>query len=123
MIHKNILYFPNSPVNIISLVCLADHFNDDNGTYVTTRRIITAFTWDHGNYIKSLAHSENRLPEIMVNKDYNTLQTCKIRDILPASAFSTFESILPEDMIYSTNDVLSANNLAFFAGADIIINI
>ena len=31
-------YFPESPVNIVSSTYLADQYDDDNGTYIKTKR-------------------------------------------------------------------------------------
>ena len=68
IILKNVLYFPNSPVNIISAVCLADYFDDDYGISVLTTRNSSTFTCNKEKYTKSLGHSRNRLQEIMVNE-------------------------------------------------------
>ena len=35
---KDVLFFPDSPVNILSITCLADQFNDDDGTGIDTKR-------------------------------------------------------------------------------------
>ena len=33
---EDALYFPESPVNIISIACLADTYNDNEGTFIKT---------------------------------------------------------------------------------------
>ncbi len=40
---QDALYFPDSPVNIISIACLADTYNDDNGTSIKTSRYHSEF--------------------------------------------------------------------------------
>ena len=41
---KNVLYFPQSPVNILSITSLADQFNNDYGTGINTKRSKSHFT-------------------------------------------------------------------------------
>eukprot|EP00957_Ditylum_brightwellii_P178741 13614823-Ditylum_brightwellii.AAC.1 len=43
---RKALYFPNSPVNIISITLLVDQLNDDEGTYATTKRKYSVFFWN-----------------------------------------------------------------------------
>ena len=112
LVLKNVLYFPNSPVNIISVVCLADHFNDDTGTWVQTCRNSSKFTWDNGKFMKELKHSTNRLPEITVNEGINKSTNLKIRNLPAAEAFCTYNTILPEDCYDSNTAILNADNLA-----------
>ena len=35
---KDVLYYPDSPVNILSITKFADQLNDDNGTGIDTKR-------------------------------------------------------------------------------------
>ena len=68
MILKNALYFPESPVNSISITCLADTFDDDSGTYIKTSRYASEFCWDSMKYCKSIIHNEGRIPEVSVTR-------------------------------------------------------
>eukprot|EP00957_Ditylum_brightwellii_P061460 4665045-Ditylum_brightwellii.AAC.1 len=43
---KNSLYFPGSLVNIISATSLDDQLNNNEGTYITTKRHYSSFVWD-----------------------------------------------------------------------------
>ena len=36
---KDALYFPDSPVNIISVTAFADHMEDDEGTWIINNRL------------------------------------------------------------------------------------
>jgi len=112
IILKDVLYFPNSPVNIISVVCLADHFDDDYGTSVLTTRNSSTFTWNKEKHTKSLGHSRNRLPEIMVNE--GACSDIKIRNLVPASDFNTYNSAMPEDEIDKNAAIIDAATMATY---------
>ena len=59
---NNVLYFPDSPVNILSATALPEFIKDDEVTWLLTKIKYTIFTWDFGRYKKAMAHSENILP-------------------------------------------------------------
>ena len=42
------LYLPESPVNIIRSTSLADQYDDDDGTYIKTKRHSSEFSWNFG---------------------------------------------------------------------------
>ena len=62
----NALYFPDSPVNIISIAQLADSFEDNYKTKVSTARYHTDFQWDFGKHHRTIHHNFTRIPEIDV---------------------------------------------------------
>jgi hypothetical protein len=64
----DVLYFPTSPVNILSITALADQLNDDNGTGIDTRRRTSRLYWDNNRYEKTFLHSSSNLPEMPVNE-------------------------------------------------------
>ena len=47
---NNVLYFPDSPVNILSATALAESMKDDEGTWVVTKRNYFIFTPYFGKY-------------------------------------------------------------------------
>jgi len=57
-------YFPDSPVNIISVTALAHQLGDHNGTYVKTCMQHSIFTWDHDKHHCTLLHPASGLPEL-----------------------------------------------------------
>lgn len=114
IILKDVLFFPNSQVNIISIVCLADQFDDDHGTSVHTDRNGSIFTWDRGSYVKTSSHSKNGLPEITVNEGLNSETGCKIRNLIPASAFFTYNSKIPQEKLDRTVAIIDVDNLASY---------
>ena len=69
---KNVLYFPSSPVNIISCHALAGEFLDSNGapdeegTFICSKRSYSIFQWDHCKFKKTLLHPLSGLPEIEI---------------------------------------------------------
>ena len=44
---ERVLYFPHSPVNVISVTYLAHQFSDEDGTWIKTKMQTSTFTWDH----------------------------------------------------------------------------
>ena len=53
---NNVLYFPDSPVNILIATTLAESMKDDERTWALTIRKCSIFTWDFGKYNKKIAH-------------------------------------------------------------------
>ena len=63
---NNVLYFTDSTVNIISSTELDESPKDDEGTWELTKTKYSIFNWDYGKYKKTIAHSENCLPELEI---------------------------------------------------------
>ena len=55
---NNLLYFPESPFNIISEIELDESMNDGEVTWVLTKRGYSIFTLDFGKYNKTIYYSE-----------------------------------------------------------------
>ena len=72
---KDALYFPDSPVNIISVTAFADHMEDDEGTWIMTKRRHSIFTWDFGKQSIEVTHPATRLPTMRVNQGFSTFQS------------------------------------------------
>ena len=68
---NNLLYFPDSPVNALSATSLSALIKDDEGTWVLTKRKYYFFTWDFGWYKKTIAYSENFLPELEIQAGFS----------------------------------------------------
>ena len=84
LILKDALYFPTSPVNIISCTALAEQLNDENGTTIKTFWKHSIFEWDHGKNQRTIIHSESKLPVIEINEGF--------------SAFKTFSEVFDKQM-------------------------
>jgi len=61
---QNAYYFPDSPVNILSVTALAHQLEDDTGTWIQTLRSSSIFTWDHDKYTRTIFHPVSGLPEL-----------------------------------------------------------
>ena len=59
---ENSLHFPESPVNITSIACLADTYNDDHGTFIKTSRFSSEFSWNFGKHVKTIYHTDSHIP-------------------------------------------------------------
>ncbi len=68
---ENVLFFPQSPVNILSVTCLADQFKDDEGTGIDTKRNQSRFYWDKNRYQRTILHPASNLPELPVNEGFS----------------------------------------------------
>ena len=64
----NVLYFPQSPVNILSITSLAYQFNDDDGTGINTKRSKSHFYWNHNKHQRTIIHPPSNLPKLLVNE-------------------------------------------------------
>lgn len=73
----DVLFFPDSPVRILSAAKLADDFGpgcDEEGTWITTKRSYSIFTWEHGKYKRTIRHPTHCLPELAINEGYSVFQ-------------------------------------------------
>jgi hypothetical protein len=61
---QNAYFFPDSPVNVMSVTALADQFDDDEGTWIQTCCHKSVFQWDHEKYQRSFYHPLSGLPEL-----------------------------------------------------------
>ena len=60
------LFFPASPVRIISVTKLASQFDDENGTWIKTYWRRSVFCWDRGKYSLTFVHPPSTLPVVHV---------------------------------------------------------
>ena len=98
---KNVLYFPDSPVNVLSVTMLADQLNDDEGTSITTMRFKSVFLWDDEKFKKTIYHPESKLPEMYYNETFDVFESfCsfveRITSIKRNSIFTTLNTRLPD---------------------------
>eukprot|EP00978_Attheya_sp_CCMP212_P007526 scaffold17426_cov58-Attheya_sp.AAC.6 len=68
---KGVLYFPDSPVNILSITALATQMDDPEGTYITTKRDYSVFHWGFNQYERRIEHDASKLPGLEVNKGFH----------------------------------------------------
>ena len=67
----DVLYFPQSPVNILSITALADQYKDDDGTGIDTKRSKSRFYWDHNKFERTINHPPSNLPELPINEGFS----------------------------------------------------
>jgi hypothetical protein len=63
-----VLYFPDSPVNILGVTKLAKQRGDDEGIHVLTKANYSVFTWNNGRSSKTISHPTNSLPEMIIDE-------------------------------------------------------
>jgi hypothetical protein len=111
------LYFPASPVKIISVTALASQLADEDGTWIQTRWRRSTFTWDHGKYTIDFFHPSSKLPMIQVNMGYSQLSSftsmfqAADADCQPLPLM-TCQTFLPSDrysdLCFATDNIQSA---------------
>ena len=65
---KDTLYFPKSPINIMSVTEFARQLNDTEGTGIDTKMLLSRFYWDHNKFSRTIHHSGSNLPELAINE-------------------------------------------------------
>ena len=113
IVMNDVLYFPNSPVKIISVMCLGDDLNDSSGTWITTKRFESLLKWDCKQYSKKITHPRSRLPELIVNPGCSSdMALCTALDTVRTTHEPhTLETVLPED-IFDASDEVQSHSLA-----------
>ena len=64
------LYFPDSPVNIISSTDLDDQYDNNDVTFIKTKFHSSEFSWNFRQYTLMITHSANCLAEMPINDGY-----------------------------------------------------
>ena len=65
---EEVYYFPQSPVNLLSVTQLARMLNDPEGTEIRTKMSSSILTWDKGQYSRTFQHPQSGLPEMPINE-------------------------------------------------------
>ncbi len=68
---KNVLYFPSSPINILSVTEFATQLDDNDGTGITTIRHHSTFFWDNRKYQRTIVHPASNLLEMPINEGFS----------------------------------------------------
>ena len=68
---KDVLYFPASPVNILSVTKFAGQLGDDNGTGIDTKRFHSVLYWQDSKFKRTIRHPASNLPELPVNEGWS----------------------------------------------------
>jgi len=63
-----VLYFLQSPINIISDTTFARQLEDIEGTDIDTKMLFSCFYWDFGKCGNIIKHPASNLPEMHINE-------------------------------------------------------
>ncbi len=66
----NILYFPNSPMNILSVTKFTNHLGDNDGAGITTIHQESQLFWDPNQYCRTIVHLTSNIPEMSINDGF-----------------------------------------------------
>ena len=69
---EKVLYFPQSPINIMSVTEFARQLGDEEGTGIDTKMKYSRFYWNNNKHSRQIYHSASNLPELAINEG-NTL--------------------------------------------------
>jgi hypothetical protein len=76
---KNVIYIPNSPVNLLSLCRLAEHYPDKDGgpdwdgTGINSSYDTHMLYWNKKQFFKTFHTADSGLPECLFNSEYTRL--------------------------------------------------
>ena len=73
LIH-NTLYFPQSPINILSVTEFARQLDDVEGTGIDTKQLKSRFYWNNNKYSVTIRHPASNLPEMPINEGFSSAQ-------------------------------------------------
>ncbi|KAL7542834.1 hypothetical protein ACHAWF_007261 [Thalassiosira exigua] len=68
---ENVLFFPQSPINILSITSFAQQLKDTKGTGILTLQRSSKFFWDHGKFSRTIRHPSSNLPELSINEGFS----------------------------------------------------
>ena len=67
---KNVIYFHQLPVNILSITGLADQLKDKDGTGIHTKINKSRFYWDKNKFQRTINHPSSNLLELPINEGF-----------------------------------------------------
>ena len=70
LIHE-VLYFPMSPINILSVTSFARQSQDKEETGIDTKQEYSRFYWDFGKGSRIIHHPASNLPELAINEGFS----------------------------------------------------
>ena len=68
---ENVLYFPQSPINILSVIEFAKQLQDIEGTGIDTKQLRSCFNWDCNKFEVTIFDLYSNLPEVSNNEDFS----------------------------------------------------
>ena len=74
---QNVLFFPQSPINILSVTEFAKQLNDKEGTGIDTKQLRSRFYWDQNKYALTIHHPPSNLPEFSINEGFRVSKLCQ----------------------------------------------
>ena len=70
LIH-DVLYFPQSPINILSVTSFARQLKDNEGTGIDTKMEYSRVYWDFGKHERIIKHQPSNLPQLSINEGFS----------------------------------------------------
>ena len=70
LIH-DVLYFPQSPINILSVTSFPRQLKEDKGTGMDTKMEYSRVYWDFGKHERIIKHQPSNLPQLSINEGFS----------------------------------------------------
>ena len=131
---ENVLHFPQSPINIMSVTEYARQLNDEEGTGIDTKMKYSRFYWKNNQYSRRIYHSESNLPELAINEGetlftwFTNMFRSKVNDdietaccctnhILESQCYAAIDkSNSPQDPMFVESIIYNGENLIYKNG-------
>ena len=103
---KDVLFFPESPVNILGVTQWAIQNDDKEGTYITTKAEYSILVWNFGKNHRRFTHPASMLPEMPINEGSSFCETfySAFMSILPTKSTSRFCLASEMDVVLNGKD-------------------
>ena len=75
---ENCLFFPQSPINILSVTSFAKQLEDEEGTGIDTKQRYSRFYWNFGKNHRIIRHPESNLPELSINEGFSQSRVYRV---------------------------------------------
>ena len=72
---EDVLFFPESPINILSVTSFARQLDDKTGTGIMTLQSESILFWQDRKFSRTLHHPPSNLPEMSINEGFSLSRT------------------------------------------------
>ena len=95
---ENVLYFPQSPINILSVTTFAKQLNDTEGTGIDTKQLYSRFYWNFNQHSLRIQHPPSNLPELSINEGYSlvTMYRAMVSKVINPSTKNQYSCCLTQ---------------------------
>lgn len=67
---ENVLHFPESPINILSVTEFAKQLDNTEGTDIDTKQLRSQFYWENNKFTLAIQHPASNIPGAAINEGF-----------------------------------------------------